>query len=77
METNEQRLSTTQTPTTITQHSKEIADQNRSFYASSSLSYRTDCQVLMRSVSNSLPPDGPWSITMIGPAPPRSVTSLI
>ncbi|KRZ50251.1 hypothetical protein T02_14905 [Trichinella nativa] len=48
METNEQRLSTTQTPTTITQHSKEIADQNRSFfYAFSSLSYRTPPTVLI------------------------------
>ncbi|KRX27618.1 hypothetical protein T07_14110 [Trichinella nelsoni] len=30
MDTNEQRLSTTQTPTKITQHRKEIADHNRS-----------------------------------------------
>ncbi|KRZ85825.1 hypothetical protein T08_1913 [Trichinella sp. T8] len=47
METNEQRLSTTQTPTTITQRSKGIADRNRRFYTSSSLSYRTPPTVLI------------------------------
>ncbi|KRY56238.1 hypothetical protein T03_4226 [Trichinella britovi] len=56
METNEQRLSTTQTPTTITQHSKEIADKNRSFfYASSSLSYRTPPTVLIVNFQQSPP----------------------
>ncbi|KRX35338.1 hypothetical protein T05_2492 [Trichinella murrelli] len=56
METNEQRLSTTQTPTTITQHSKEIADQNHSFfYASSSLSYHTSPTVLIVNFQQSPP----------------------
>ncbi|KRZ23669.1 hypothetical protein T4C_9517 [Trichinella pseudospiralis] len=41
MDTNEQRLSTTQKPTTITQHSKEIADKNCSFFHHSSSTFST------------------------------------